>query len=41
MAFWLQLERFSLEDYIERAATERIVGPVPVLYAELLHGRKE
>lgn len=36
----IELQRFTLDDYLRTSATEGPVGPVPVLYADLLHGRK-
>ncbi|MDH3211404.1 MAG: DUF4412 domain-containing protein [Myxococcales bacterium] len=37
----LRLERFTLEEYLLRSAREGPVGPVPILYADLLHGRSK
>jgi hypothetical protein len=34
----VQLERVEYEEYIERASRERL-GPAPVLFGDLLHGR--
>lgn len=36
----IELERYSLEDYVRITVNEGPIGPVPVLYADLLHGRK-
>jgi outer membrane lipoprotein-sorting protein len=36
----IHFERYSLEDYVRRTVNEGPVGPVPVLYADLLHGNK-
>lgn len=36
----VQLERIEYEEYLERAPRERI-GPAPVLFGDLLHGRTE
>ncbi len=36
----IELTRYSLEDYLRVTLNEGPVGPVPVLYAELLHGGK-
>ena len=33
-------ERFTLEEYVRTTQEEGPVGPVPVLYADLLHGRR-
>ncbi|UCE85353.1 MAG: hypothetical protein JSU66_13530, partial [Deltaproteobacteria bacterium] len=35
----LTLERVSYDDYVERSAREA-VGPVPVLFGDLLHGER-
>lgn len=35
----IELEPFTLESYLARTAEEGPVGPVPILYADLLHGR--
>jgi hypothetical protein len=37
----IEIESFSLEEYYRRSALEGPVGPVPILYSELLHGGKE
>lgn len=37
---WAKLERMEIEEYLTRTATEGPTGPVPVLYADLLHVRK-
>ncbi len=34
----VKLARFSFEDYLEVTVNQGPVGPVPVLYADLLHG---
>lgn len=36
----VELASYSLEDYLQVTVNEGPVGPVPVLYAELLHGGK-
>jgi outer membrane lipoprotein-sorting protein len=36
----IEFQRFTLEDYLRTSVTKGPVGPVPVLYADLLHGRK-
>lgn len=38
---WATLERMEIEEYLTRTATEGPTGPVPVLYANLLHVRAE
>ena len=35
----VKFERYSLEEYVHLTTTKGPVGPVPVLYADLLHGR--
>ncbi len=35
----IQLERFDFETYIKRSSTGEPIGPVPVLYTDLLVGR--
>ena len=37
----VELERIELDEYFLRSANERSVGPVPVLYIDLLHVRGE
>ena len=37
----VQLERLDLEQYIRRSVEEGPVGAVPVLYADLLHGKHD
>lgn len=36
----IELERYDFEDYVRITVQEGPIGPVPVLYADLLHGRK-
>jgi hypothetical protein len=36
----VELERYSLDDYVRITVNEGPIGPVPVLYADLLHGGK-
>ncbi|MGH0031198.1 MAG: hypothetical protein ACQGVC_15490 [Myxococcota bacterium] len=38
---WANLQRMEIEEYLTRTAREGPTGPVPVLYANLLHVRKE
>lgn len=37
----VKFERFTLEQYVKKTAEEGPVGAVPVLYADLLHGRRK
>jgi outer membrane lipoprotein-sorting protein len=36
----IALERMTLKEYVNQTATTGPVGPVPILYADLLHGRR-
>jgi len=36
----IALQRMTLKEYVEKTATTGPVGPVPILYADLLHGRR-
>jgi hypothetical protein len=37
----VKLDRYEFEDYLRTSVHEGPVGPVPVLYADLLHGGRE
>jgi hypothetical protein len=37
----VELERHTLEEYLLRMARDGPVGPVPILFGDLLHGKSE
>lgn len=37
----IDLDRYTLEEYLLRTARDGPVGPVPILFAELLHGKPQ
>jgi hypothetical protein len=36
----VELESFEIDDYLKRTVKEGPIGPVPILYGDLLHGKR-